>query len=73
MAFVRDYVTELAERSSPASMMIMKRQVYQQLTAALGPSEKEAVRLMVESFERPDFREGVTAFLEKRRPNFKRI
>ena len=31
----------------PTSMQIMKRQVYQQLTRELGPSEKEAIRLMV--------------------------
>src|SRR5215468_5954693 len=34
----QDYVRELAANSSPASMMVMKRQVYQQLTRELGPS-----------------------------------
>jgi enoyl-CoA hydratase/carnithine racemase len=51
----------------------MKRQVYQQLTAPLGPSEREAVKLMFESFGRPDFNEGVAAFLAKRPPNFTRL
>ncbi len=51
----------------------MKRQVYQQLTRELGPSEKEAIQLMVESFDRPDFREGVSSFLEKRPPRFGRV
>jgi enoyl-CoA hydratase/carnithine racemase len=51
----------------------MKRQVWQQLTRTLGPSEKEAVKLMVESFDRPDFKEGVTSFLEKRPPKFRRV
>jgi len=73
LGFVNDYVREIGERCSPASMMIMKRQVYQQLAASLGPSEKEAVKLMVESFKRPDFREGVTSFLDKRPPKFERI
>jgi enoyl-CoA hydratase/carnithine racemase len=73
MDFTMDYARTLGERCSPASMMIMKRQVYQQLTEALGPSEKEAVRLMIESFERPDFSEGVRSFLEKRAPGFPRI
>ena len=40
------------------------------LLAALGPSEREAVQLMLESFKRPDFREGVRSFLEKRPPRF---
>jgi enoyl-CoA hydratase/carnithine racemase len=73
LPFVRGYVAELAANCSPTSMAIMKRQVYQQLQAALGPSEREAVQLMLESFKRPDFREGVTSFLEKRPPRFERI
>jgi enoyl-CoA hydratase/carnithine racemase len=54
-------------------MRIMKRQVYQGLTAELGPAHSEAVKLMLESFERPDFREGVSSFLEKRPPDFPRV
>jgi enoyl-CoA hydratase/carnithine racemase len=51
----------------------MKRQVYGQLHAGLGPAEREAQRLMVESFGRPDFTEGVRSFLEKRPPTFPRL
>jgi enoyl-CoA hydratase/carnithine racemase len=51
----------------------MKRQVYQQLHAGLGPAEKEAQALMAESFGRPDFAEGVKSFLEKRPPTFQRL
>jgi enoyl-CoA hydratase/carnithine racemase len=51
----------------------MKRQVYEQLTDSLGPAEREARRLMLESFGRPDFKEGVNSFLEKRPPRFGRI
>jgi enoyl-CoA hydratase/carnithine racemase len=73
MPAVRKYVADLAAECSPASLAIMKRQVWQQLTRELGPSEKEAVKLMIESFDRPDFREGVMSFLEKRAPKFRRI
>jgi enoyl-CoA hydratase/carnithine racemase len=70
---VRKYAEDLAAGCSPTSMRIMKRQVYQQLTRELGPSEKEAIRLMVESFDRPDFKEGVVSFMEKRPPKFERL
>ena len=73
LPFVRTYVEDLAANCSPASMAIMKRQVWQHWTAALDGAEQEAVRLMLESFGRPDFREGVTSFLEKRPPQFRRI
>jgi enoyl-CoA hydratase/carnithine racemase len=73
ISHTREYVEHLARTCSPASMQVMKRQVYQQLTRTLGPSEKEAIQLMIESFDRPDFREGVKSFLEKRPPKFDRV
>jgi len=72
-AFVKDYATELAESCSPASMAIMKRQVYRHLTQELGDAHDESVALMRESFGRPDFKEGVDSFLEKRPPRFARV
>ncbi len=73
LPFVRRYVEDLAAHCSPASMAIIKRQLLRDWTASLGAAEREAVRLMVESFGRPDFREGVASFLEKRPPRFPRI
>jgi enoyl-CoA hydratase/carnithine racemase len=67
------YIEELADRCSPTSMAIMKRQVYAQLHDGLGSAERESQRLMVESFGRPDFAEGVSSFLEKRPPKFGRL
>ena len=67
------YVQELAEKCSPASMAVMKRQVYEQLTTRLGPAEKDARRLMAESFSRPDFKQGVDSFVKKQPPMFPRI
>jgi enoyl-CoA hydratase/carnithine racemase len=69
----RAYVEDLAANCSPASMAIMKRQVWQHWTAALDAAEQEAVRLMLESFGRPDFKEGVVSFLQKRPPRFPRV
>jgi enoyl-CoA hydratase/carnithine racemase len=71
--FVRAWAEDVAAHCSPASMRIMKRQVYQNLTDSLGDAERESIRLMIESFDRPDFKEGVASFLEKRNPGFARV
>ena len=73
LGFCRRYVEDLAATCSPASLAVMKRQVYQQLHAGLAAAERDSIELMVASFERPDFAEGVTSFLEKRPPRFARI
>jgi len=70
---VRGYVQELAEHCSPASMTVMKRQVYQDLTKTLDEAHQVAVREMIASFDRPDFKEGVASFLERRKPSFGRL
>ena len=73
LAHAQQYVRGLAASSSPTAMAIMKRQVYQQLHAGLHAAEKEARALMLESFGRSDFREGVQSFVERRAPAFQRI
>ena len=69
----QQYVRDLAATSSPASMAIMKRQVYQQMHAGLLAAEREARALMLESFGRNDFREGVASFTQRRAPRFDRL
>jgi enoyl-CoA hydratase/carnithine racemase len=69
----QDYVRELAAHCSPTSMAIMKRQVYQQLHGGLLAAEREAQQLMADSFGRPDFREGVQSYAERRPPRFARL
>lgn len=73
LPFCRGYIENLARNCSPTSIAIMKRQVYEHLHRGLGPVEAESQRLMIESFGRPDFKEGVRSFLEKRPPQFGRI
>lgn len=69
----REYIVNLSRTVSPASMMIIKQQVYRHLMMTLGPAMEETNRLMEESLGRPDFREGVRSFLEQREPAFARI
>jgi enoyl-CoA hydratase/carnithine racemase len=73
LAHARQYVRDLAATSAPTSMAIMKRQVYQQVHAGLLAAERESIRLMLESFGRPDFAEGVRSFVERRPPKFERL
>jgi enoyl-CoA hydratase/carnithine racemase len=69
----RTWIREVAESCSPTSVSIMKRQLWKDASAELGPAHDEAVRLMLESFQRPDFSEGVQSFLDGRAPQFRRI
>lgn len=71
--FCRGYVQDLAARCSPSSIAVMKRQVHQQFHAGLGDAERESQKLMVESFGRPDFADGVQSFIQKRPPEFARL
>lgn len=69
----RAYVRDLAKTTSPTSLMVMKQQVYQHLMLPLGPAMEDANRRMAESLRRPDFKEGVSSFVERRPPKFGRI
>lgn len=73
MPFVREYAMNLANNCSPTSMAIMKRQIYEDLSENLAHANKKSLELMLESFGRPDFKEGVKSFLQKRAPKFQRI
>lgn len=73
LAESKAYVRDLAEHAAPMSLMLMKQQVYRHLNTNLAEAMKESTKLMNESLERPDFKEGVASFIEKRPPAFARI
>ena len=67
------YVRKLARTASPTSLLHMKRQVYSYLMQPLRQAMKETEALQDESMTWPDIVEGMTAFAEKRLPDFPRI
>ncbi len=73
LAETEAYIKDLATRSAPTSLMIMKQQVYKHLMVSLGDAMEESNSLMEESLGRQDFKEGVDSYLEKRPPKFGRI
>ena len=64
------YARELATQSSPASMAVIKRQIYAALDQSPDVALEEANNEMLASFGRADFGEGVQSFVERRPPNF---
>jgi len=64
------YANDLVTYSSPASMAVMKKQVWNDLDAAMRPAAESALSFMAESFTRPDFKEGVQSFVQRRNPDF---
>jgi enoyl-CoA hydratase/carnithine racemase len=64
------YATDMATNCSPASMAVMKSQVWSHLDKSLDDALAESDRLMLESFGRADFPEGVASFVERRAPRF---
>ena len=73
LSAARDYLVDLAEHCSPTSIAVIKRQVYLDLHRGLGAAQADAERLMVESFGRSDFQEGVQSYLQRRPPTFTRV
>jgi enoyl-CoA hydratase/carnithine racemase len=48
----------------------MKRQVYGDYSKDVSTASKDALVLMGQSFGRPDFKEGVQSFVQKRQAEF---
>ena len=71
--FVKNYAKHMAERVSPRSMTIMKRQIRAGYSQTFSKSLEIADKEMFLSFEQDDFKEGVESFVENRAPKFKGI
>jgi enoyl-CoA hydratase/carnithine racemase len=69
-AGVAAYARELANKVSPRSMAVIKRQVYAGMTQTLGQALDLASAEMRDSLQCEDFKEGVAHFVQKRAPAF---
>ena len=65
-----EYAQELGRYSSPWAMAQMKQQVWSQMDMARTDALNESNQVMAQSLKRPDFKEGVASFVEKRDPSF---
>ena len=70
MEVTRAYARELSDLTSPRSLAVIKRQLWDGLFQDLGESLAQADREMALSLKTADFREGLAHFLEKRPPRF---
>ena len=64
------YADDMAVNCAPSSLAAMKQQLYADAGLPIVETSNKAERLMHESMTRPDFIEGITAFFQKRAPNF---
>ncbi|BBZ43056.1 enoyl-CoA hydratase [Mycobacterium parmense] len=65
-----DYAEDIARNCSPASMAVIKQQVYGDAARDVADATSRAEVLLREAMPRPDVVEGITSFLEKRPPQF---
>lgn len=68
-----EYAQELGRYSAPWAMAQMKQQVWSQMDMARTEALTESNQVMAQSLKRPDFKEGVASFVEKRDPSFEPV
>lgn len=67
MPHVMDYARKLADGVSPGSLRETKRQIYTDLHRDAATAVTAAERLLEEMIKYPDYKEGVKAWMEKRK------
>lgn len=70
MPHVMDYARKLADGVSPGSVRETKRQIYTDLHRDAATAVTTAERLLEEMIRHPDYKEGVKAWMEKRKADW---
>jgi len=71
MGAVMAYATNLADQVAPGSARETKRQIYRDLHRGAAEAVVEAERLLEDMIKHPDYGEGVKAWMEKRRAEWR--
>ena len=64
------YAREMADNCSPLAMAVIKRQVYLDADRSFADALSASETLTSQAVRSPDFKEGLAAFAEKRKPNY---
>lgn len=72
MPYTHDYVRKMITTVSPGSLRTTKRQIYADLHRDVRAAIEDATMQLERMATEPDFVEGVSAFLEKRPPRWKK-
>jgi len=71
MPHTYDYARKLADSVSPASLRETRRQIYTDLHRDVSSAVRASDDLIVERMKDDDYREAVSAYMEKRKPDWK--
>lgn len=69
----RQFVRDLVARVSPGSAMETKRQTYMDFHRDVGAAVRDSNERLSAMVKQPNYREGISAFLEKRSPDWDNI
>lgn len=64
------YARDIAQNVPPSSLAVIKAQLLRHQSMPARDALKESNRLMVLSLQRPNFKEGVESYVQKRVPNY---
>jgi len=73
MPATKEYAAYLATHASPRAMGAIKRLVYEAQFTDLAAATQAGNDAMTNSFDNPDFKEGLASFAEKRLPRYEPI